>query len=182
MGQEVLQGDVNSEIVRTSFKISLGEISICIRLIQHARFTLTRQLSNWNSTYIEGQIRSLIASTGYDQPVTVSFPVKYAKVVVYPPKGSQSFFTTLVSPLLEKRRFEIIRAVWPYASMPPGAEAAAAGRSCVVQTEELWWEEWRDVLRWAIVNRRNGWVTIDDAVEYRMAPTPPALSSYSWGN
>ncbi|QKX62265.1 uncharacterized protein TRUGW13939_09424 [Talaromyces rugulosus] len=143
-------------------------------------FTLTRQLSNWNSTYIEGQIRSLIASTGYDQPVTVTFPVKYAKVVVYPPKSSQSFFTTLVSPLLEKRRFEIIRAVWPYASLPPGANAAAAGRSCVAQTEETWWEEWRDVLRWSIVNKRNGWVTIDDIAEYRMAPSPPASNPWEY--
>jgi hypothetical protein len=110
----------------------------------------------------------------------VTFPVKYAKVVVYPPKGSQSFFTTLVSPLLEKRRFEIIRSVWPYASLPPGADAAAAGRLCVAQSEETWWEEWRDVLRWAIVNKRNGWVTVDDIVEYRMAPSPPASKAWEY--
>jgi hypothetical protein len=160
--------------------VSPGNIFENSFLIESCRFTLTRQLSNWNSTYIEGQIRSLIASTGYDQPVTVTFPVKYAKVVVYPPKSSQSFFTTLVSPLLEKRRFEIIRAVWPYASLPPGANAAAAGRLCVAQTEEMWWEEWRDVLRWSIVNKRNGWVTIDDIAEYRMAPSPPAINSWEY--
>uniref|UniRef100_A0A093VE54 Myosin-11 n=1 Tax=Talaromyces marneffei PM1 TaxID=1077442 RepID=A0A093VE54_TALMA len=116
-------------------------------------FTLTRQLSNWNTSYIEGQIRSLIASTGYNKPITVTFPVKYSKVVVHPPRSNSfnSFFTTLVSPLLDKKRYEVVRAVWPYASLPPGP-TTNTNRVPVVQTEEMWWEEWRDVLRWAIVN------------------------------
>lgn len=145
------------------------------------RFTLNRQLSNWNASYIEGQIRSLIASTGYKDTVTVTFPVKYAKVVVYPPRSSENFFTNLFSPLLEKKRYEVIRAVWPYASLPPGAEAAAAGRTCAVQTEEAWWEEWRDVLRWAVVKKRKGWVSVDDIIEYRMSPVPPDIPRNPWG-
>ncbi|KAH8698495.1 hypothetical protein BGW36DRAFT_317990 [Talaromyces proteolyticus] len=143
-------------------------------------FTLTRQLSNWNASYIEGQIRSLIAATGYEKRVTISFPVKYAKVVVYPPKSSQSFFKTLVSPFLEKKRFEVVRAVWPYASLPPVADAAAAGRKCVVQSEEMWWEEWRDVIRWSVVTKRSGWVSVDDILEYRMAPAPAVPPSNPW--
>ncbi|EED21529.1 conserved hypothetical protein [Talaromyces stipitatus ATCC 10500] len=134
-------------------------------------FTLTRQLSNWNTSYIEGQIRSLIASTGYNKPVTITFPVKYSKIVVYPPKSSSfnSFFTTLMSPLLDKKRYEVVRAVWPYASLPPGPETT--NRVPVVQSEEMWWEEWRDVLRWAIVSKKcSGWVSVDDMLEFRMAP------------
>jgi hypothetical protein len=136
------------------------------------RFTLTRQLSNWNTSYIEGQIRSLIASTGYNKHITITFPVKYSKIVVYPPRSNSfnSFFTTLVSPLLDKKRYEVVRAVWPYASLPPGP-AANTNRVPVVQTEEMWWEEWRDVLRWAIVSKRSsGWVSVDDMLEFRMAP------------
>ncbi|GAM42888.1 hypothetical protein TCE0_044r17262 [Talaromyces pinophilus] len=135
-------------------------------------FTLTRQLSNWNTSYIEGQIRSLIASTGYNKPITITFPVKYSKIVVYPPRSNSfnSFFTTLVSPLLDKKRYEVVRAVWPYASLPPGP-AANTNRVPVVQTEEMWWEEWRDVLRWAIVSKRSsGWVSVDDMLDFKMAP------------
>lgn len=137
------------------------------------RFTLTRQLSNWNTGYIEGQIRSLIASTGYNRAITITFPVKYSKIVVYPPRSNSfnSFFTTLVSPLLDKKRYEVVRAVWPYASLPPGP-AANPNRVPVVQTEEMWWEEWRDVLRSAVISKRSsGWLSVDDMLDFRMAPT-----------
>lgn len=112
------------------------------------------------------------------------FPVKYAKVVVYPPKNNtiNGFFTTLVSPLLDKKRYEVVRAVWPYASLPPVADPAVAlERVPVVQSEELWWEEWRDVIRWAVLSRRvGGWVSIDDVLEYRMAPVVPQGNTWRW--
>lgn len=62
--------------------------------------------------------------------------------------------------------------MWPYASLPPGPGAGPGmTRVPVVQSEEMWWEEWRDVLRWAIVSKRcSGWVSVDDMLEYRMAP------------
>jgi hypothetical protein len=141
---------------------------------------MNRQVSNWNTSYIEGQIRSLIASTGYTRNVTVKFPLKYSKIVVYPPRASESFFTNLFSPLLEKKRYEVIDAVWPYASMPPAADAAAAGRACIVQTEEAWWEAMRNVLKWSIVNKRKGWVSADDIMEYYMNASPLAIPKNPW--
>ena len=76
-----------------------------------------------------------------------------------------------MSPLLDKKRYEVVRAVWPYASLPPGP-AANPNRVPVVQTEEMWWEEWRDVLRCAIFSKRvSGWVSVDDMLDFRMAPT-----------
>lgn len=157
---------------RTSYVLFLPLLAHEVLTNNFKRFTLTRQLSNWNTSYIEGQIRSLIASTGYNKPVTITFPVKYSKIVVYPPRSNSfnSFFTTLVSPLLDKKRYEVVRAVWPYASLPPGP-AANTNRIPVVQTEEMWWEEWRDVLRWAIVSKRiSGWVSVDDMLDFKMAP------------
>lgn len=138
------------------------------------RFVLTRQLSNWNTSYIEGQIRSLIASTGYNGSVTVTFPVKYSKIIVFPPRGTgfNDFFTTLVSPLLDKKRYEVVRAVWPYASLPPSPPGpTSSNRVPVVQGEEMWWEEWRDILRYAILSKKcSGWVSVDDMLDFRMAP------------
>ena len=145
-------------------------------------FTINRQVSNWNTGYIEGQIRSLIASTGYTRNVTVKFPLKYSKIVVYPPRSSDSVFTNLFSIFLEKKRYEVIDAVWPYASMPPGADATAVGRTCIVQTEEAWWEAMRHVLKWSIVNKRTGWVSPDDIMEYYMNPLPLVMPKNPWNS
>ncbi|KAN0079383.1 hypothetical protein V8E54_004597 [Elaphomyces granulatus] len=144
-------------------------------------FTLTRHISNWNSQYVEGQIRSLIAATGYKKPVTISFPVKYAKIIVHPPRRDENFLTTLFSSILEKKRYDVVRAIWPYASFPPSAEAVIMGRSCAVQTEDAWWEDWRDVLKFAIVGKRKGWVSLDDMMEYKMCPVTPEMPKSPWG-
>lgn len=64
---------------------------------------------------------------------------------------------------MEKRRYEVVTAVWPYASLPPGSE----GRVCAVQTEE-WWEVWRGVLRGAVLEGRKGWVSVDDLLVWKM--------------
>lgn len=88
-----------------------------------------------------------------------------------PPRdGIDGFLTTVFSPLMEKKRYEAVTAVWPYASMPPGAE----GRVCAVQTEEAWWEEWRGVIRAAIDEGRKGWVSIDDLLVFKMRPVGDA--------
>lgn len=142
-------------------------------------FTLERHITNWDTSYIEGQIRSLIAATGYTNHVTVTFPVRYSKITVQP--RGEGFIATLFSPILEKRRYEVARAVWPYATLPPGLQSEDAGRSCAVQTEEAWWRDWKDVLKLAIVTRRHGWVTLDDILEFRMSPIEPHLPKNPWG-
>lgn len=131
------------------------------------RFTLTRQTTNWNTSFLEGQIRNLVAATGFEGQVTVSFPAQYARVIVQPPRsGIEGFFTTMFSPLMAKKRYEVV-GVWPYASLPPGTEA---GRVCAVQTEEDWWEEWKEVLRRAVVKRNHGFVFVDDLLALKMSP------------
>ncbi|KAJ9307062.1 hypothetical protein DTO027B5_107 [Paecilomyces variotii] len=142
-------------------------------------FTLERHITNWDTSYIEGQIRSLVAATGYTNHVTVTFPVRYSKITVQP--RGEGFIATLFSPILEKKRYEVARAVWPYATLPPGIDAEDTGRSCAVQTEEAWWREWKDVLNLAIVTRRNGWVSLDDMLEFQMRPTEPQIPKNPWG-
>ena len=95
----------------------------------------------------------------------------YGKITVQPAKnGIDGFFTTIFSPLMDKKRYEVLSAVWPYASLPPGEEASAAGRVCAVQSEEAWWEEWKELIRLAVVQKRQGWVSVDDLLMAKMMP------------
>lgn len=131
------------------------------------RFTLARKITNWNTPLLEGQIRTLIASTGYTGHVSVSFPVKYGKITIQPNRtGVDGFLSTVFSPLLDKKRYEVITAVWPYANLVPGEE----GRECAVMTEEGWWEGWKGVVGEAVKEGRKGWVSVDDLLVGWMVP------------
>jgi hypothetical protein len=72
---------------------------------------------------------------GYKGVVTVTFPVMHAKVVVQNPDRVNKFFTTVTTLFAGKRRYEVVKAVWPFATRAPGEE----GRRAVVQSEEVWW-------------------------------------------
>jgi hypothetical protein len=40
----------------------------------------------------------------------------------------------------------------------------------VVQEEEVWFTNWKDSIRHAILGRRKGWVTNEDRLEFLMEP------------
>ena len=106
-------------------------------------FTLTRVVANLDTNWLEGQIRSLVASTDYRGVVTVTFPVTHARVVVQSPDRVNKFFTSVTTLFAGKKRYEVVKAVWPFATHKTGVE----GRRCAVQSEAVWWEEWRDPIR-----------------------------------
>lgn len=108
--------------------------------------------------------------------------MKYGKITIQPARGGiDGFFTTIFSPLMDKKRYEVLSAVWPYASLAPGVEASVAGRVCAVKTEEAWWEEWKDVIRVAVVEKRKGWVSVDDLLMAKMVPGKVEPVAPSWG-
>ncbi len=37
-------------------------------------------------------------------------------------------------------------------------------------SEETWWVAWRDAIRFAVLGRRKGWVTVEDQLEFLMNP------------
>jgi len=45
-------------------------------------------------------------------------------------------------------------------------------RRCAVQEEEVWFADWRDAIRHAVIGKRKGWVTVEDRLEFLMEPRP----------
>lgn len=140
-------------------------------------FTLERVVANMDVEWLEGQIRMLVAGTGYKGVVGVTFPVTHAKVVVQNPDRVNKFFTSVTTLFSGKRKYEVVKAVWPFATHKSGEP----GRRCVVQSEETWWREWKDPIRYSITTKRHGWVTNEDKLEAIMEGVGRGGGTVDWG-
>lgn len=162
----------------------VGDSSVeewCRRFIedpaQVKSFTLNRVVANLDTPWIEGQLRSLIASTGYKGVVTVTFPVTHARVVIQTPDRVNRFFTSVTTLFSGKNKYEVVQAVWPFATSRNGTD----GRRCIVQSEATWWKEWKDSLRYAVATKRRGWVTNEDKLEALMEGKGKGVAVVDWG-
>ncbi|KAJ4300429.1 hypothetical protein N0V88_003104 [Collariella sp. IMI 366227] len=143
-------------------------------------FVLERVVINLDVHWLEGQVRALLVGLKYPGTVAVSFPVTHSRVVVQSPDRVNKFITSVTGFFAGKKKYEVVKAVWPFATMPRGAEAD--GRRCAVQSEETWWKEWRDPIRYAIATKRNGWVTNEDKLEALMEGMPSSVpADVDWG-
>jgi len=124
---------------------------------------LERTVTNWDTSYLEGRLLSLISSTGYRGLVAITFPLTHSRVVVHSPDKVNRFFSDVT-----KMKYEVVKAIWPYANVARGE----MGRRCAVQEEDAWFESWKDAIRHAVVMKRNGWVTVEDRLEFLMEPKP----------
>ncbi|ATY60797.1 hypothetical protein A9K55_006034 [Cordyceps militaris] len=140
-------------------------------------FTLERVVANLDVGWIDGQMRSLIASLKYKGNVDVTFVVTHSKITVQNPDKVNQFFTSVTSLFAGKNKYEVVKSVWPFASSRPGE----AGRRCAVQTEETWWREWRGPIGYAIAQKRQGWVTVEDKLEAVMEGKGSNMAPVDWG-
>ncbi|KAI1490411.1 hypothetical protein F5X96DRAFT_636555 [Biscogniauxia mediterranea] len=140
-------------------------------------FTLERVVANLDTNWLEGQIRSLVATTNYKGIVNVQFPVTHSKVVIQNPDKVNKFFTSVTALFAGKAKYEVVKAVWPFAN----AKNGEPGRKCVMQSEKTWWEEWRDPIKYAIATKRQGWVTNEDKLECIMESKGKGVSLIDWG-
>ncbi|KAH6659605.1 hypothetical protein BKA67DRAFT_545056 [Truncatella angustata] len=140
-------------------------------------FMLERVVANFDTNWLEGQIRSLVATTQYKGVVTVSFPVTHSKVIVQTPDKVNKFFTSVSTLFTGKSKYEVVKAVWPFAT----AKNGEPGRRCLVQSEKTWWEEWKDPIKYAVATKRHGWVTNEDKLECIMESKGKGLSIVDWG-
>lgn len=159
-------------------------------------FVLTRAVAHLDTRWLEGRLRDLVAGTGYAGAVAVTFPVAHARVVVVDHQrhdqrqnpgrvaaNSSKLFTALTTLLAGGRRtYEVACAVWPFASCPRGEEAAGVERTCTVQSEEQWWREWAQPIRYAILTQRHGWVTNEDRLEALMEGKGQGVGKVDWGD
>ncbi|KAI0834089.1 hypothetical protein F5Y06DRAFT_178375 [Hypoxylon sp. FL0890] len=167
--------------LKPDFGVDNGLEAWCDRFIKDTTsiktFTLERVVANLDTNWIEGQIRSLVASTDYKGQVTVQFPVTHAKVVIQNPDKHNKFLTSVTALFSSKSKYEVVKAVWPFATGRNGEH----GRRCVVQSEKTWWEEWRDPIKYAIATKRQGWVTNEDKLECIMESKGNGISLIDWG-
>ncbi|KAK5651548.1 hypothetical protein OQA88_11913 [Cercophora sp. LCS_1] len=139
-------------------------------------FTLERVVANLDLNWLDGRIRTLVASTGYKGSVTVSFPVTHYKVVVNSPDRVNKFITGMTTLFVGKKKYEVVKAVWPFATGQMGEQ----GRRCAVMSEDVWFREWKDVIKYAIMTKRQGWVTNEDKLEFIMEGKAKQLPEASW--
>jgi hypothetical protein len=129
-----------------------------------SRFTLERKITNWDTSYLEGRLLTLISSTKYGGRTTVSFPLTHSKVVIHSPDKYNRFFSNVTKAFTGSHKYEVVQSIWPYADV--GRETGTGhGRRCLVQDEERWFLEWRSVIRYAVMGKRKGWVTSEDRLE-----------------
>ncbi|KUJ14168.1 uncharacterized protein LY89DRAFT_589743 [Mollisia scopiformis] len=150
------------------------------------RFTLERTVINWDTSYLEGRLLSLISSTSYRGHVTITFPMTHSRVVVHSPdevnnffSSVNMFFSSITKGHTGTKKYEVVKSIWPYADVARGEY----GRRCAVQEEEVWFADWRDAIRHAILSKRRGWVTAEDRLEFLMVPKPGKLGPQpaGWG-
>ncbi|PHH68353.1 hypothetical protein CDD83_6144 [Cordyceps sp. RAO-2017] len=140
-------------------------------------FALDRIVANLDTSWIEGQLRSLIASAKYRGSVEVTFLVAHSRVLVHSPDRFNQFLTSVTSLFSSRNKYEVVKAVWPFATTKNGEQ----GRKCVVNSENVWWLEWRDTIRYVISQRRQGWVTCEDKLESVMEGKCNQAEDINWG-
>lgn len=142
---------------------------LAIMLNSICRFILQREVTNCNVELIEGRIRSLLASISYRGQVHIQFPVANAQVVVHAaPKGPR-IFTNILSSVVDTKKYDAVKVYWPYATLGPDVNTAGPSpRRCAVQSEEAWWKDWSEVIRFGVMAGRSGWLSLDDQIELAM--------------
>ena len=148
------------------------------------RFTLERKVVNWDTEYLEGQIRSLAASTNYQGDLSITFPVTYSKVVVSVGNDPKSFMADIYK-LIEKAvtattRYGMVQSIWPYATSAPDS-VDNGERVCAVQNERAWWRAWQMAIRNGILAKKIGHVTVEDRMEAAIGYRAPERKKGKFG-
>jgi len=143
-----------------------------------SRFVLERTVTNWDTTYLDGRLLSLISSTSYRGRVTITFPLTHSHVKIHSPDKLNRFFSNIQKAFTGTKKYEVIQSIWPYADVERGGQ----GRRCAVQEEEVWFADWKDAIRHAIVAKTKGWVTVEDRLAFLMEPRPAEVGKpEDWG-
>jgi hypothetical protein len=141
-------------------------------------FALERTVINWDTSYLEGRLLTLLKNISYRGQVTVTFPMTHARVVVHSPDKMNRFISNVTKVFTGSHRYEPVKSVWPYANVPRGEP----GRRCAVQDEETWFNDWKDAIAHAVLSKRKSWVTIEDRLEFLMEPKPAVQGKPAdWG-
>ncbi|KXH56505.1 hypothetical protein CSAL01_03330 [Colletotrichum salicis] len=133
-----------------------------------------RELDEWCRRFIEDS--APVKSFGQ---INISFPVTHCKVKVKSAEKPSKLYMGMKNLFTSKHKYEVVQSVWPFATARNGEE----GRRCMVQSEEVWWREWRDSIKYAMAQKRqNGaYVTNEDKLEALMEGKGKGVTSIDWG-
>ena len=125
----------------------------------------------------------MLASLNYRGKISVTFPATHSVVTI--DTEPKSIATTFRSFFATPKQYQI-DAVWPYANFPPrgpDAETRTEPRRCVMRTEEAWFQDWKEAIRNAILEKRRNqaWVGLEDWMEVMMTPNPSQKIPRPWG-
>lgn len=98
------------------------------------------------------------------EKVSVSFSATHTQVVVLPQTGAVRRLFSILSPT---KKFDVVRAVWPYANTD-SEQMDGFPRKCAVQSEDEWWQEWYPVIAMALITKKDGWLTTEDVMDMAM--------------
>ena len=142
-------------------------------------FVLTREVTNLDIDALAGQIRVFFAALKYRGMLDIRLESTYARVKVQAGSssgGAGAFLRPVFKVFAGEKKFEVARAVWPFASTPSGD-----GREFAVLSEVEWWAQWKDAVGTAAVEGRKGWVTVEDRLECAMGGAVDAIKAKEWG-
>lgn len=133
-------------------------------------FTLRKEIAHHDTARLEALCRDLVHNTSYRGHTSITFETTYKKVVVNSPCLVNQWrinvyvqwlcyltFTWIITwPVLFfiTRRYDVVTAVFPYRLDPERNRIAKP----LVQSEEEFFEDWRQALTRAVLAQHQGWV------------------------
>lgn len=119
-----------------------------------------------------------MASLNYRGHVDIFFPMTHSKVIVHASSSIGGIFSLFVA----QKRYEVVKAVWPYARSPHQEARGDEAGQYAVMSEQAWWNDWKDAIARAIMQQRQGWVSTEDRLQALMSPIKPGAKKHSdWG-
>ncbi|KHJ31465.1 hypothetical protein EV44_g5443 [Erysiphe necator] len=131
-------------------------------------FALSRKIQNHDTKKLYRLIRSTIIETNYRGQVFITFPSTHSKLIVYSPGKINewrtktwirwifyiTFLWVLAWPMLIflTSRYETVNCVFFYANT---SDSSDPNRTCKVQSEDEWFESWKQAIKRAVLNGIN---------------------------
>ena len=139
---------------------------------------LDRRITQWDTPFLAGCIRSLLEDLQYKGNVSITFPSTHSRVVIEnsdhsPPRSSPQ--------ILEKASLRIydLQAVWCPLGVSSNESDSAEQATAFV---EKWWETWKMTVRQAILSRHQGLVGNEHWMDMAMGSvTVKADPGGPWG-
>ena len=142
-------------------------------------FTLERRISDWDTTFLDGQVRALIASTGYKGIVEVKFPITYQKVVVRTVRHPWIERLSTLTGLNAGRAYDVVVSTWPCVQSGHGTGGSPSQQQGRFD-EHAWWDMWKGAIQNAVLKQKSGWISIEDVMEAEMG-WEAAKPTKAWG-